>query len=219
MRNIKTVLRLAFTCLALAEISRHAGGYCDAAIIYPKAPEGGQPAAYEHVRSILQVDHPFLGGFRIDELTIADPHQNYGFGPMDLASEQLLSAAKPCDWTYLFIHGTNAVGAARLVADAKTGKAPRFNGLFQSNFSDQTLEALRTAQQLPQIQKQDYELRRLECPCIFFVAVWLHGKSDDIIIPLGSTFGTWQAYQPYSEKQMIALLKPAAEKRLKETLP
>jgi hypothetical protein len=30
-------------------------------------------------------------------------------------------------------------------------------------------------------------------------------------MPLPNTFGRWNAYQPYSEKDMIELLKPAAE--------
>jgi hypothetical protein len=119
-------------------------------------------------------------------------------------------------WTYLFIHGTNAVGAEGLIADEKTGKALKFNGLYETDFSNETLEALRIAQQLPQIKKSDYELRRLDIPAAYFVAVWLHGKSDDIIIPLPPTFGRWNAYQPYSESQMIKLLKPEAKKVLKQ---
>jgi hypothetical protein len=102
-----------------------------------------------------------------------------------LASGQLLSAAESGgSWMYLFTHGTNAVGAAGLIADEKTGKALRANGLYETDFSNETLEALRTAEQLPQVKKQDYEIRRLEIPSIHFVAVWLHGKADDIIIPL-----------------------------------
>jgi hypothetical protein len=127
----------------------------------------------------------------------------------------LLSAARVGGWTYLFIHGTNAVGMGELIADEKTGKALKANGLGSSDFSNETLEAMRIAEQLPQIKKSDYEFRRLDSPAIHFVAVWLHGKSDDIIIPLPPTFGRWNAYQPYSESQMIKLLKPEAKKVLK----
>jgi hypothetical protein len=38
-------------------------------------------------------------------------------------------------------------------------------------FPNETLEALRMAEQLPQVKKQDYELRRLDIPSILFVAV------------------------------------------------
>ena len=114
------------------------------------------------------------------------------------------------------MHGTNAVGAEQLIIDEKKGNALDFGGLYQTDFSNETLAALRIAEQFAQLKKQDYELRRLDCPGILFVAIWLHGKSDDIIIPLGATFGRWNALQPYSEREMIKLLKPEAKKKLKE---
>lgn len=197
-------------CLALV-----LSGHCYAAIVYPKAPDGGREIVYKYANELLRSDPRFLGGFRIEELTIAAPYQNYYVGLTNLASGQLLSAAKPGDWTYLLMHGTNAAGA-ELITEGRDGGAPKFNGLYQSNFSKETLEALQIAKQLPQIKSQDYELRRLENPSIIFIAVWLHGKSDDIIIPLGDTFGRWNALQPYSESQMIKLLKPEAKKKLKQ---
>jgi hypothetical protein len=192
-------------------------GHCPAAIIYPKAPEGGRQIVYEDAASTLRTDPRFLGGFRIEELTIAAPCRNYYVGLSNLVSGQLLSATKSGgSWTYLFIHGTNAVGMGGLIADEKTGKALKANGLGFSDLSSATLEALRIAEQLPQVKKQEYELRRLDSPGILFFAVWLHGESDDIIIPLPPTFGRWNAYQPYSENEMMKLLKPEAENRLKQ---
>ena len=191
------------------------GHNCHAAIIYPQAPDGGRQIVLESVRGMSRSMSRYLGGFQIEDLTIADPYRDYSVGPTNLASGQLLSATKPVVWRYLLMHGTNAVGAAELIADKTNGKTLKFANLDTTDFSSETLEALRRAEPLPQIKKQDYELRRLDCPPILFVAVWLHGKSDDIIIPLPPTCGRWNAYQPYSESQMIKLLKPEAEKRLK----
>src|SRR5208282_3818947 len=202
-------------CLALI-LSGLPGHNCPAAIIYPKAPDGGRQVVHESMRELPRSMSRYLGGFQFEDLTIADPYRDYSVGPTNLASGQLLSAAKPGTWRYLLMHGTNAVAAAGLIADKTNGTALTFAGLDTTGFSDETLEALRKAEQLPQIEKQDYELRRLDCPPILFVAVWLHGKSDDIIIPLPNTFGRWNAYQPYSESEMIKLLKPEAEKKLKE---
>ncbi|HUA69054.1 MAG TPA: hypothetical protein VMA13_10960 [Candidatus Saccharimonadales bacterium] len=186
-----------------------------AAIVYPKAPDGGQEVVSEGMKTLSRSISRYLGGFQIEDLTLAQPFRDYSVGPTNLAAGQLLSAAKPGEWHYPLMHGTNAVAAAELVADKEAGKPPKFAGLDTSNFSKETLEALRIAEQLPQIEKQDYEVRRLDCPPILFVAVWLHGRSDDIIIPLPNTFGRWKAYQPYSESQMIELLKPEASKKLK----
>jgi len=194
-------------CLALV-----LSGHCFAAIVYPKAPDGGKQIVAK------SLDGTFLKSLkisRVEDLTIADPYRDYGVDLRNLAAGRLLSATRPAAWNYLLLRGTNVLGMEQLIADDKT-KTLKFNGLYQTDFSDEMLEALGMAQQLPQVKKQDYEIRRLDCPSILFVAVWLHGKSDDIIIPLGATFGRWNALQPYSEGEMIKLLKPEAQKKLKE---
>ncbi len=93
-------------------------------------------------------------------------------------------------------------------------EASRYS-LSGDRFDNEIPEALREAELLPQVKKHDYEPRLLDVPAILFVAVWLHGESDDIIIPLPLTFERWNAYHPYSESQMIKLLKSEAKKRLK----
>ena len=177
--------------------------------MYPKAPDGGRQIV------VNNLDPQFLGVSSTGDLTIAAPYQNYYVDLTNLASGQLLSVARVAHWMYPLLSGTNAAGAAELAADEKTGKTLEFVGLDKANFSNETMEALQKAEQLPQVQKQDYELRRLDCPSILFVAVWLHGKSDDIIIPLSPTFGRWQAYQSYSESEMLKLLEPEAKRKLK----
>jgi hypothetical protein len=209
MQTMKSEIILCFALVL--------NGHCQAAIVYPKAPEGGQQIVQEHVGQLLRAlpNGPVLSvrGVQIEDLTIARPHRWYSTGATDLASGHLLSAAKSSSWRYPLIYGTNAVGVAQLIADEKTGKAEKFVAVYQT---DSSTEALRIAEQLPQIKKQDYEIRFLNAPAVLFQAIWLHGKSDDIIIPLPNTFGRWNAYQPYSESQMIKLLKPEAKKVLKQ---
>ncbi|HUA39824.1 MAG TPA: hypothetical protein VMA35_15620 [Candidatus Sulfopaludibacter sp.] len=188
---------------------------CPAAIIYPNAPDGGQQVIHEAFKGLSRSISRYLGGCQIEDLTIANPFRDYAVGLTNLVSGQLLPAARAGTWRYLLMHGTNAVGAAELMADPANGAALKFANLDTTDFSKETQEALRRAESLPQIQKQDYELRRLDCPSALFVAIWLHGKSDDILIPLPPTGGRWNAWQPYSERRMIELLQPEAEKRLK----
>lgn len=201
-------LKIIF-CLALA-----LSGNSHAAIVYPKAPDGGRQLVHEYVGPLLRA-HPDAGvsvrGVQIQDLTIADPSRWYGVGATDLASGRLLSAAKSNSWRYPLIYGTNAVGVAQLIADEKTGKALKCIALYQTDYSG---EALQAAEQLPQVKKQNYELRFLDAPAVLFHAIWLHGESDDIIIPFPDTWKRWNC-QPYSERQMIKLLKPEAKKVLK----
>lgn len=200
-------------CLALVLSS---GLNCPAAIIYPKAPDGGQQVIHETFRQGLSRSiSRYLGGYQIEDLTIASPFRDYSVGLTNLAAGQLLADARAGTWRYLLMHGTNAVGAAELRADPTNSTALIFAGLDTTDLSRETQEALRRSEQLPQIKEKDYELRRLDCPSILFVAVWLHGKSDDILVPLPPAKGRWNAYQAYSERQMIELLQPMAEKRLK----
>jgi hypothetical protein len=204
----KLILCLALVLSGLLDLN------CNAAIIFPKAPEGGQQIAHEGVAWILQTNPSFLGGARIEELTIADPHQNYNAKSQDVTSGNLLSAAKPATryWRYFVMHGTNAVGVAGLKADEKAGKALKFVELDPPTAAAKLLIARRKAEELPQVKKQDYEFRYLNLAPISFFAVWLHGESDDIIIPLPPTWGRWNAYQPYSESQITELLKKDIEK-------
>lgn len=203
--------------LSLVLSSGFSGSHCNAAIIYPQATDGGRQIVSDSMKQLPRSMARYLGGFQIEELTIANPYRAYSVGLTNLASGQLLSAARPGNWCYLLMHGTNAVAAAELTGDETNGKALKFAGLEQTGYSNETLEALQMAGKLPQMKQQNYELRRLDCPAILFVAVWLHAKSDDIIIPLPPTWGRWNAYQPYSESQMIQLLKPAAQKWLKDS--
>jgi hypothetical protein len=192
-------------CLALV-----LSGNCYAAIIYPKAPDGGRQIVIENVGQILHAHPDTFGSLRMEDLTIAEPHREYYVTNLvNLTSGRLLSAATSRSWRYLLVRGTNnAVGAATLIDDGKN--AWKFNDLQQPFFPDAILEAVRRAEQLPQIKKQDYELRYLSIAALNFVAVWLHAKSDDIIIPLPPTFGRFNDYQPYSESQIVKVLKKDA---------
>lgn len=202
-------------CLALVLGSAVFGDNCSAAIIFPEGPTGGEAVTREAFKGMSRSISRYLGGYQIEDLTIATPFRSYSVGLTNLASGQLLPAAQAGNWRYPLIHGTNAVGAAELRADPTHETVLKFVGLDTSDFPRETQAAVRRAEQLPQVKSQDYELRRLDCRPILFVAVWLHGKSDDIIIPLPPTGGRWNACQPYSESEMIKLLQPEAEKKLK----
>jgi hypothetical protein len=190
-------------------------GACDAAIINPKAPDDGRDMVFTNVAPILRHDPRFFDGLQIEELTIAAPHREYYVTNLaGLASGHLLSATTSRSWRYLLMHGTNAVGAATLIDDGKG--VLKYNDVQRPFFPNATLEAVRAAEKLPQIKKQDYELRHLGIAPLNFVAVWLHAESDDIIIPLPPTFGRFDDYQAYSENQIIKVLKKDAANVMKQ---
>lgn len=122
-------------CLALVLSAN-----CDAAIVYPKAPDGGQQIVRRNLGTKL------LKVSRIEDVTIADAHRVYYVGLTNLASGHLVSAAKIGPWRYLLLHGTNAVGAAELNADEETGRTLGFNSLQRPFEPNAPLEALRIAE-------------------------------------------------------------------------
>lgn len=195
-----------------AIVLKGAESSCDAAVVYAKAPDGARQIASENAAKLLKAHPSSLGGFRMEELTISEPIPNFYVGPADLEAGGFLASARPGGWTYLFTHGTAAAGAAGVIGDPKNPTALRFNGLYETNFTSETLEALRRANQLSAVRASDYEVRRLDCPPIHYVAVWLHRNGDDIIMPLPPTFNRWNAYQAYSEDQMLKLLSAEAKR-------
>jgi hypothetical protein len=214
----KVFVSFALACLIIGGTFGDMGGRCNAAIVYPKAPDGGRQIVYKYLEADSKPHNflDFLGVSRIEDLTISEPYGDYGVDTLtNLASGKLLSTAKLYGWYYFLMNGTNAVGAMSLHPDIKSGKTLKFGELTRGLVLE-TTEALRKAEELPQVKKHDYELRSLNNPSILFRAVWLHGESDDIIIPLPPTWGRWNAYQPYSESQMVKLLRPEVEKKLKE---
>jgi hypothetical protein len=114
----------------------------DAAIVYPKAPDGGKQIV---AKSLDTTSLKFLNISRVEDLTIADPYQDYGVDWRDLAAGRWLPETRSFTWDYLLLSGTNAVGMEELITDQKTGTL-ELNGLFQTDFSNETLEALRIAE-------------------------------------------------------------------------
>jgi hypothetical protein len=208
-----------FLCLALV-----LSGYCRAAIVYSQAPANGQQIVIKYLTGDFKPKGPldFLGVSRVEDLTICSPYQSYAVGLTNLAAGRLLSDAKPSAdyWIYPLLCGSNVVGLASVKVDEKTGTALKCVALDQARRAEGIVTALRIAEQLPQTKNQSYEVRALEMPWILFRAVWLHSKTDDIIIPLPDHWERWKAYQPCSESEMVKILRPIAEKELKvEMMP
>ena len=191
-------------------------GYCHAVIIYPKAPDGGREIVVTNVGPVFGRDARLFNGLKMENLTVAEPYREYYVTNLAmLTSGHMLSATTSRSWRYILMHGTNAVAAATLIYGGTNGSALEYNDVQCPFFPDAPLEALLAAEKLPQTKKQDYEVRTLNIAPLNFMSVWLHGKSDDIIIPLPPTFGRFNENQPYSEAEIIKVLKTDAEDVIK----
>jgi hypothetical protein len=184
---------------------------CFASIVFPEAPEAGRKIACENVSRLCQNPN-FVNRLNVNDLTITNCHAMYSVGTAAIVSGKLLSAAKMAAWTYLFVQGSNLVAYVTLNVNPTNGTIISSSGVGVGSPSNRVMEGLRVAAQLPQVKKEDYEFRTLQCYAIQFFAVWLHGRSNDIVIPLPPTYDWFNAYQPYSEREIVKVLAPEARR-------
>jgi len=176
---------------------------CNAGLIYVDPPKEDQEIVYNYVRKILQPDTAFSNNLHSADFRIAAPFQNYFVEPGDVAAGRLLSATKSGAWQFHVFRGTNVIGIAYCMFDPNSGK-PRASVEFST--IAYPMEPVIMAEQLPQIKRQDYEVRIFGAS--FFRGLWLHAKTNDIFIPANDGFGKLQAFRPYSEAQLIKILQP-----------
>ena len=123
-------------------------------------------------------------------LALAQPHQIFSLGLADLSAGKGLEAAKPTGWRYLVQSGENALASAE-TAVTPAGSEHVFSAFNSGSLVASTVEAIRTAQGLPQVSQGSFELRLLRVPALYFTALWAHAAqgTNDVLIPLASSPG------------------------------
>ena len=99
------------------------------------------------------------------------------------------------------------IGARRSGARGAKGAKLEFLGLTHGPFTDATIKALTAAERLPKVAKADYELRLLKVPAVYLMALWLHGKDGDILIPMGDPPAGLKKNKAYTEAGVIRALR------------
>jgi hypothetical protein len=184
-----------------------------------KAPHQGTARLTAHLTELLR-QKQFPSGMpvemRLEKLSHSEPHPVF-YAPLDaLADGKLLDAATQASWRYLLVQGDAAIAEAELSAGRRGAKGAgtkplEFLGLTQGPFTAATIEALGTAEQLPQVAAADYELRLLKVPAVYLVALWLHGAKDDILVPMGDPPGGLKRNRAYTEAAVIKALRGIVE--------
>ena len=188
------------------------------AITHPKEPEGGNAIVAESL-SKLDTDKSMRGlSFAfpsIRQFAHTQPHKVYTVGLNDLAKGKLLSAAKETAWRYLLVADGKPVGEVELGSKTPSTQAGdadlEFKALNEGPFAEATFNTLRFAEKLDSVAREDYELRFLRIAAVYFAALWLHGKQDDLIIPMGKPPGGLKENTIYQESQVIEALHRVAE--------
>ena len=88
-----------------------------------------------------------------------------------------------------------------------------FSNFNHGPFVASTVEGVGRAEALDAVQQEDFELRVLEVPGLYTVALWLHGPRD-LLMPLPPTRGRLEPHVVYEEGEVIELLREPAASRL-----
>lgn len=151
-------------------------------------------------------------------LELAHPHQVFNLGLDDLTAGRGLAAARPVGWRYLVHDGGNAVAAAETVPSGP-GDSHVFSAFNEGGFVGSTAEAIRAAEQLPETQQGDFELRLLHVPALHVMALWLHTAKDgggqeatpgDLLIPLAPSPVQTPAGRPAPAEALLQELTSSA---------
>lgn len=146
------------------------------------------------------------------QLNIAAPHPVYFVGLKDLAEGRLLSSASLIGWRYILLEGEQTIGAAT-VKIGEDDEQLQFSHISHGPFVQNTVEGIDRAENLPEVQSSEFELRLLDIPSLYVVSLWLHGNQDRLL-PLPPTNRALEPYRSYSAEEMLAALRGPAIERL-----
>ena len=142
---------------------------------------------------------------------IALPHEVYAMGLDDVVGGDLKKARRT-GWRYLVLQGDRAVAAA--VVDAPEGKARmQFSHVNSGPFVEETVNAVAQAEGLEAVARGDYEVRLLNIPALYVMALWLHGERDDLLLPMPPTNESLDAKKVYAAADLLKRLKRPAQAR------
>src|SRR5215468_6718442 len=139
------------------------------------------------------------------KLQATAPHTVYELGLGDVAAGAGLDKARPIAQRYLLVQANRPVAAAE-IAVARDAPASRFAQLNDGPFVAGTQTAIAEAEQLPAVQRGDYELRLLRIPALYVVALWLAStdpSAGDLVIPIAPTPPELVAGQSYSGAELV----------------
>jgi hypothetical protein len=181
-------------------------GSAQAGLIFPKPPDEARAIVVKNIKD----NAPFLGVTNADQVSLSYPHRVYT--EMDSWFEGTPFAqaadASAWNWQYLLFKGTNIFGSADISPAPAVGAPMRFGGLQKGRTCAEILQAISAAEKLPQVVRQDYEVRLIEISAnIEFNAVWFHAKSDDFFLPLPSAPAGLTPFKKCSEIQIRGQMK------------
>jgi len=146
-----------------------------------------------------------IADFDLSQLSLAAPHLVYLL-ECDNSPMGSLDAATKTGWRYLVLQRGSVVAAAEVELQ-RQGTVMQFAGINVGPYVDGFLRAVAAAEQSePGQQKAGYKVRWLTMPTVRAMALWLHRRQDEWLIPVPPTFQRYEAYVLYRPEELFELL-------------
>ena len=153
------------------------------------------------------------GGAPGQPLDFSGEHRVYAATLPDVIERRTLQNAKPVGWRYVVLSGNTAVATAQV--SGKNTANVAFSNVNYSNASS-TVRAIATAEEGGYLTEKT-EMRVLEIPGIYLVALWLHTNARDVLIPVDPAPDPLRANQSYPAGEFVRIVRGIAMDRVKRS--
>lgn len=145
-------------------------------------------------------------------LALAAPHDVYSLGLSDLAEGVSLAAATVDGRRFIVMDGDKPIASAEV---ADQGRGSGFQAT-EGPYVESTAAALERAEEDPDLDDDDYEIRLLRIPALYVMALWLKNEQGgtDVLIPLDPTPAPLEAGRKYAPAELLSALAEPARARL-----
>jgi hypothetical protein len=192
----------------------------DMPIYHPKEPAGAEGALRDGLTKFLTASvggderYAFMQREPV-EVAHAAPHRVYTVHLYDLAKSRLLKAATEVAWSYPVFVNSEPIGELEMASKSENRADLKVRAFHKTPFTQAIVLALSNAEKSASTRHENYEMRFLKIPAVYFAALWLHAPKDDLLVPLREPPGRLQSNHEYHEAEVISALQPAAEQALR----
>lgn len=122
-----------------------------------------------------------------DRVELTAPHQVYVLSREDLFSKGGLEQAKSVGWRYLVITDQGGIVGAAETAEQAESHDHQFVSLSRDSNLEVVPGVIRQIEETPTEWADEFELRLLRVPAAYSVNIWLHGQTNDLLVPVPPT--------------------------------
>ena len=173
-------------------------------------PEEATSALIEGMRRLVESPNRSVAfaAMEPEKVTLPKPLPLYR-STLDAAAEgRVLEDAQASGWQYLVLENEKPTALAEVEVTAQG--AHEFSNLARSSFSRETVPCLELAMSVGEQMSEELSLRMLRVPSVYTVALWLHGETQDRVIPIPPTHRLLMPFQIYTGQDFTEQIRIAA---------